>query len=75
MAVNWDIKLYSEGAVVYEVDSEGDPIRVVAWARNHLAAVAAFEHICTRDRTGGYEVRNRSRVLASGSVRTMLGPN
>lgn len=60
----WDIDLYRDGACVYQVDRFGNIVSTVAWARNQLAARAAFDEIVARDPSGSYELRNRSWVLA-----------
>lgn len=60
MQDKWKIDLYSEGACVYAVDKDGNIREVVAWARNHLAAKAAFDYLRTRNPTERYSVRNRS---------------
>lgn len=64
MGTLWDINLYRDGACVYQVDAQGDDVQLVAWARNQLAALAAFAEITARDPGGGYVARHRGRVLA-----------
>jgi hypothetical protein len=58
----WQPNLYSEGSCIYEVDEKGNIVELVAWARNTLAASAAFEELCGRNSKTRYQQRRRGHV-------------
>jgi len=41
--------LYGTGSCIVTIDGRGDIVEVVAWARNSLAAGAAFKELCERN--------------------------
>jgi hypothetical protein len=64
----WSVDLYSEGTCVYELDAAGEVVGIVAWARNSLAAAAAFDEICKRQPGTSFSRRRRSHVEADRLV-------
>lgn len=53
---------YSEGSCIYQLDDEGNIYELVAWAKNTLAANAAFEELCKRNPGTSYLQKRRSHV-------------
>jgi hypothetical protein len=63
MGADRNIDLYSQGACVYRLDEGGNDIEIVAWARNHGAAVAAWREMRRNDPAGRYQARHRGWIL------------
>lgn len=54
--------LYSEGSTVYRLDERRDILEIVAWARNSLVALAAYEELVRKYPEDRYEQRRRGWV-------------
>ena len=63
------IDLYATGSCVMQVDTEADILEVVAWARNSIAARAAFEELCRLNPEKSYHQRRKSWVEAERMVK------
>ncbi|MEP9389674.1 hypothetical protein [Mesorhizobium sp. KR9-304] len=58
----WNPDLYAEGSCIYEVDGDGDLVDLVGWAKNSVAAAAAFAELCARNPGTSYQQRRKSWV-------------
>lgn len=60
----WHIDLYADGCCVYELDREGEILRIAAWAPNALTARAAYDQLVAANSGQSFSCRRRSWVMA-----------
>jgi hypothetical protein len=60
----WSVDLYADGVCVYELDRNGDIVRIAAWASNVLVARAAFDELVKSYPEQSFSCRKRAHVLA-----------
>lgn len=53
---------FSEGSAVYRLDHRGEIAEIVAFARNALAAKAAFEYLCAYNPNESYLQKRRAWI-------------